>query len=107
MEHKTYTKFRGSVYCRTNGSNVIKFICKDNDIDKWQVWCDEVGAEKGSVEDMLSIGDDEPSTGYCEPLEILDGPRNHEEEDEDGLPIEPPADGGHYGEENQGIVEST
>jgi hypothetical protein len=57
MGNSKYALIYGKIYRRER--NIYKYICDDNDIDRWQAWCDEMGAEKGTVEDMMSIGEDE------------------------------------------------
>jgi hypothetical protein len=53
---KVYTVINNSIYWHTQGSHTVyHYVCENNEIDKWQAWCEEVGAEKGTVEDMLDI----------------------------------------------------
>jgi hypothetical protein len=68
MEDRRYKVISGKVFFHESGSNVYKYVCEYNDIDKWKAWAGFVGAEKATVGDMLSIGDDEPDceTGLAE-----------------------------------------
>jgi hypothetical protein len=88
----------GKVYQRTSGSSVLKYLGEEGDFaDKWNAWADSVGAERGTVEDMLSIGDEDPlgneTADACreffgneeddEVMEMPEGPWNEEEDPED------------------------
>ena len=61
QNHTNYETIYGKVYQRTSGRTVLKYICEEgDDIAIWQQRMDDLGAERGTVDDMLSIGEDEP-----------------------------------------------
>ena len=59
MSIKKKEAIYGKVYERTSGSTVLKYICEDDEVEKWQAWADEAGARRGTMEDALSLGDEE------------------------------------------------
>jgi hypothetical protein len=82
MSEKKYAVIGSGIYSyEYGGTKIYKYICENNEIDRWQAWCDQVGAEKGTVEDMLSIGedDDTPQTGLAEITEGIVDTSNDEE----------------------------
>lgn len=84
-----YRNINMKTYFIESGSTVMKYVCEsDNFGGKWNHWADHAGAERGTVEDMLSIADDPieddtPQTGLAENLEMPDGPWNEPEEFEE------------------------
>lgn len=77
-----YQEIYGGIYKVTPGSNVYKYMCSaDDDIAKWQIKMDDMGAERATVEDMLTLDDDEPQTGLAV-TELDGGGQTIEEEDE-------------------------
>jgi hypothetical protein len=84
----TYSIIYNKIYYRERGSGIYKYVCEDNEIDRWQAWCEEVGAERGTLEDMMGIfeGEDDHQTGLAEIIENDNKvARFFEEEEEDEI----------------------
>ena len=55
-----YKNIEGKIYKLTAESNLFEYVGDEDDTSfNWNIWADKIGAKRGTVDDMLSIGDDE------------------------------------------------
>jgi len=102
----TYSIIYNKIYYRESGSGIYKYVCEDNEIDRWQAWCEEVGAERGSIDDLLTLSEVVEEEIVTDVIENDDKvARFFEEEEEDEITFVDidgePMDGGLIDEDKE------